>query len=125
MLKRLWWAPLLVVVAACSSTRSAQKKEGADEPKADPTRASSQIAAGKDSERDRASADFQKAAKAIEADMKQGEPDWGEVEAKMKSLVRKHPEHGLAWYNLGVAYEREGKVDQAESAYNKAASANP
>ncbi len=66
---------------------------------------------------------FQREADAIKADGK--DVDWEDVAARMQSVADAHPRYGLAWYNLGVAYEHLARPDDAARAYRRAVSAMP
>ena len=69
----------------------------------------------------RAEEAFEAEVKALEAEMKDGQPeDWEDVADRMRGLAERHPNYGLAWYNLGVAEERQGRKAQAEEAYRRA-----
>jgi tetratricopeptide (TPR) repeat protein len=73
---------------------------------------------------DQASLDFQAQVKAIESSSKSGAKDWGDVKDRMQTLINKHPRYGLAYYNLGVAHEKLGELQEAEQAYQKAIGMN-
>lgn len=49
-----------------------------------------------------------------------GTTNWGDVESQMAAHVTRHPEDGLAWYNLGVARVQQGRVNEAAEAYRRA-----
>ncbi|MCK6549126.1 tetratricopeptide repeat protein [Myxococcota bacterium] len=75
-------------------------------------------------ELDQASKDFQAEAALLEPSVAKGKVDWEDVVSSMEGVARKHPGYGLAWYNLGVAYEQLGKPEQAENAYKRAVKAS-
>lgn len=65
---------------------------------------------------------FQAEADAIKA---RGEPvDWGDVEGRMTRITTSHPTYGLAWFNLGLARENVGRLEEAAEAYRKAIATN-
>ncbi len=69
----------------------------------------------------RAEEAFEAEVKVIESEMKDGQPsDWEDVADRMREVAEHHPSYGLAWYNLGVAEERQGRRAQAEEAYRRA-----
>jgi tetratricopeptide (TPR) repeat protein len=62
--------------------------------------------------------EFQTSVNAIE---KSGsEPKWDDAADKMKDFTKDHPRYAPAFYNLGVAYEKTGKDEDAENAYRQA-----
>lgn len=48
------------------------------------------------------------------------EQDWASVESEMKGLTEKHPGYAPAWYNLGLAEQRQGKDTEAAKSYRQA-----
>ena len=109
-----WFAVMVGVIASASACASAPPAS------LDPTPAGLRsVQAVKPTD---AATDFQSEAEAIK---RMGEPpDWGNVRFRMEGLVRRHPRYGLAWYNLGVAYERLGETDKAADAYRRALAVN-
>jgi len=47
---------------------------------------------------------------------------WKEAEEAWAEAARAEPANATAYYNLGLAYEVQGKLDEAEASYKKAAS---
>ena len=70
--------------------------------------------------RDEASIAFSAHAKAIEGQVEKGKVDWDGVADRMLEVTSKHPNYGPAWYNLGLAYEKLGKSEDADTAYRRA-----
>lgn len=105
----------LFVVVGIAASFACAKKSGDLDP-APPGKKSVQVVAA-----DQAAKDFQAEANAIKGD---SDIDYSDVAGRMESVTSKHPTYGLAWYNLGVAYEQLGKNDEAARAYRKALSTN-
>lgn len=121
---------LIVIMAAlslgtvsCAGQKSASKKEVADT-KEPGNRPSSAIAEPSGKPVDKATVEFQQEMDAVASESKRG-VDYSDVASRMESLTKRYPSYGLAWFNLGVAYEQTGKLDDAARAYEKAAKANP
>lgn len=75
---------------------------------------------------DQATLDFQAEARALEGEMKASSgPDWGSIESRMKDLTRRHPDYGLAWYDLGVAQEKQNRLAEATASYQRALRTTP
>lgn len=47
---------------------------------------------------------------------------WKEAEFRWEKAVELDPTYAAAWNNLGIAYEQQGKFDDAKKAYEKASS---
>lgn len=45
---------------------------------------------------------------------------WKEAEFRWEKAVELDPTYAAAWNNLGIAYEQQGKFDEAKKAYEKA-----
>ncbi|MEQ9503404.1 MAG: tetratricopeptide repeat protein [Deltaproteobacteria bacterium] len=107
----------LVIGALCFAALACAKKTATKLDPAPPGKSSVQVVKANE-----AAKDFQAEADAIKQNG--DNPDWGEVASRMEGVTTKHPGYGLAWYNLGVAYENLGRDDQAADAYRKALSTN-
>lgn len=46
--------------------------------------------------------------------------NWAELEAVTKEWVKNEPNNTEAWYELGYAYEKLGKISDALKSYDKA-----
>lgn len=111
-MKRFTIGLCLLATAACAKKTGEAKLDPAP-----PGKPSVQVVKANE-----AAKDFQAEADAIKQGG--GEPNWSDVASRMEGLTAKHPGYGLAWYNLGVAYENLGKNDQAADAYRRALSTN-
>jgi tetratricopeptide (TPR) repeat protein len=112
------WAASLV--AACATTKGATG--GGDATPAGSTPAPTAATAAP---ADAAGAAFAELAAEISAAQSKGEVDWEDVADELRDITAKHKEHALAWYNLGVASERLGKLEDAENAYRQAIHRDP
>ncbi len=103
---------------ACAPTQASKKEADAppkaaassDEPAGQPAPAAPKVTPAEA---------FRSAVTKIEPD-KSGAVDWDDVASSMKRLTKQHPSLAVAWYNLGVAKERQGRADEAEDAYRRA-----
>ena len=50
---------------------------------------------------------------------------WRRVEDRMLDVTQRYPNYSLAYYNLGVAYERLGRSADAAKAYDRAITLSP
>lgn len=50
---------------------------------------------------------------------------WKEAEFRWEKAVELDPTYGAAWNNLAIAYEQQGKFDEAKKAYDKAVAIDP
>jgi Tfp pilus assembly protein PilF len=50
---------------------------------------------------------------------------WNEAAYRWEKAVEVDPTYAAAWNNLGIAYEHQGKFDQARKAYEKALLIDP
>jgi Tfp pilus assembly protein PilF len=50
---------------------------------------------------------------------------WKEALYRWERAVQLDPEYAAAWNNLAIAYEHEGKFDEARKAYEKALALDP
>ena len=50
---------------------------------------------------------------------------WKEAEFRWEKAVELDPKYAAAWNNLGIAYEQQGKFDDAKKAYDKANGLDP
>lgn len=50
---------------------------------------------------------------------------WKEAEYRWRRATEIDPSYAAAWNNLGIAYEQEGKFDEAREAYEKALALEP
>jgi Tfp pilus assembly protein PilF len=50
---------------------------------------------------------------------------WKEAEFRWEKAVELDPKYAAAWNNLGIAYEQQGKFDDAKKAYDKANTLEP
>ena len=50
---------------------------------------------------------------------------WKEAEFHWEKAVELDPTYAAAWNNLGIAYEQQGKFDEAKKAYDKAYAIDP
>jgi Flp pilus assembly protein TadD len=50
---------------------------------------------------------------------------WNEALYRWKKAVEIDPTYAAAWNNLAIAYEHEGRFDEAKSAYEKALQLDP
>ena len=50
---------------------------------------------------------------------------WKEAEFRWEKAVELDPTYAAAWNNLGIAYEQQGKFDEAKKAYDKASAIDP
>ena len=50
---------------------------------------------------------------------------WKEAEFRWEKAVELDPTYASAWNNLGIAYEQQGKFDDAKKAYDKASNLDP
>jgi superkiller protein 3 len=50
---------------------------------------------------------------------------WNEALYRWQKAVELDPTYAAAWNNLAIAYEHEGKFDQAKKAYEKALQLDP
>ena len=50
---------------------------------------------------------------------------WNEAAYRWEKAVELDPTYAAAWNNLGIAYEHQGKFDQARKAYEKALLIDP
>ena len=50
---------------------------------------------------------------------------WKEAEFRWEKAVELDPTYASAWNNLGIAYEQQGKFDDAKKAYDKASALDP
>jgi tetratricopeptide (TPR) repeat protein len=117
-------ALLSLGTAACAGQKSASKKEVADT-KEPGNRPSSAIVDASAKPVDKATTEFQLEMDAVASESKRGGVDYADVASRMESLTKRYPTYGLAWFNLGVAYEQTGKLDEAARAYDRASKANP
>src|SRR5262245_27930866 len=113
---------LSLALAACKTTGSPAPTDlHPNEPKVAPEPA----AATQGPVVDQAAVDFQVEVRQIEAASAKGAYDWGDVKERMEGVIRKHPNYALAYYNLGVAHERLGEMEDAEASYKRAIERNP
>ncbi len=50
---------------------------------------------------------------------------WKEAEFRWEKAVELDPTYAAAWSNLGIAYEQQGKFEEAKKAYGKARDIDP
>lgn len=50
---------------------------------------------------------------------------WKEAEFRWEKAVELDPTYAAAWNNLAIAYEQQGKFDEAKKAYDKAVAIDP
>ena len=50
---------------------------------------------------------------------------WKEAEFQWEKAIELDPTYAAAWNNLGIAYEQQGKFDDAKKAYDKAYALDP
>jgi superkiller protein 3 len=50
---------------------------------------------------------------------------WNEALYRWKKAVETDPTYAAAWNNLAIAYEHDGKFDEAKAAYEKALQLDP
>lgn len=50
---------------------------------------------------------------------------WKEAEFRWEKAVELDPTYAAAWNNLGIAYEQQGKFEEAKKAYGKARDIDP
>src|SRR5438128_11664480 len=50
---------------------------------------------------------------------------WNEATFRWEKAVELDPTYAAAWNDLGIAYEQQGKFDQARKAYEKAIGLEP
>ena len=50
---------------------------------------------------------------------------WREAEFRWEKAVELDPTYASAWNNLGIAYEHQGKFEDAKKAYDKAQALDP
>jgi Flp pilus assembly protein TadD len=50
---------------------------------------------------------------------------WKEAEFRWEKAAELDPTYSAAWNNLGIAYEQQGKFDEAKKAYDKARALDP
>ena len=50
---------------------------------------------------------------------------WKEAEFRWEKAVELDPTYSAAWNNLGIAYEQQGKFNEAKKAYEKAKAIDP
>ena len=50
---------------------------------------------------------------------------WKEAEFRWEKAVELDPTYAAAWNNLGIAYEQQGKFDEAKKAYDRARTIDP
>jgi len=50
---------------------------------------------------------------------------WKEAEFRWEKAVELDPTYAAAWNNLAIAYEQQGKFDEAKKAYDKAKGIDP
>ena len=50
---------------------------------------------------------------------------WKEAEFRWEKAIELDPTYAAAWNNLGIAYEQQGKFDEAKKAYDKARAIDP
>jgi tetratricopeptide (TPR) repeat protein len=110
---------LLLTTVACA----AQKPKGSEAPTAaEPTGEGGGGGAAKaatpTAEIDPVSAEFQSETASLDG-------KWDDLQDHMKSFTRKHPDFAPAWYDLGLAQHRLGKLDDAKESYEKALQVDP
>jgi tetratricopeptide (TPR) repeat protein len=105
---------LLLFGAACA----AQKPKGSEAPTtAEPT---GEGAGGGGGKAATPTADIDPVAAEFQSETASLDNKWEELQDHMKSFTRKHPEFAPAWYDLGLAQQNLGKVEDAEESYKKA-----
>jgi len=50
---------------------------------------------------------------------------WAEAEKELIKAVKSYPKYATAWFDLGLAYQRQQKLDAAVDAYEQAIQADP
>ena len=68
---------------------------------------------------------FEDAVAVLEEQQAEGEVDLDELQGRFEQLIRRAPQVGEAWYNLGVILERRGDLERAEQAYKRALEQKP
>src|SRR5262245_59194601 len=91
---------------ACATGKKAAKNDteepdGTGVKKQQSFRPSDAIAEPSQKQLDPATQDFQSTMQNLASDAKQGGYDYDDVASRMSDLVRKHPNYGPAWFNLG------------------------
>src|SRR5687768_15977309 len=92
----------LLLAFGCATTT--KKKKEQDEPVVNAGIMKQDVGGVKD---DAATRAFVEEAEYLKKATQKGKVDWAEVDDRMGDVVRKHPSHALAWYNKGVALERQ------------------
>lgn len=52
------------------------------------------------------------------------ENHWQQAQSQLEALTQANPKLSGAWVNLGIAFARQDKIDQAQKSYERAISAN-
>lgn len=107
-------------VIACTGPKKASRGVASPAPAAGPSGPSSPAAP-----QESAATSYKTLVDQLRAERDAGQVDWASAEARMRAFTSRHPNHGLGWYNLGVAQERQDKLADAETSYRRAVHEDP
>ncbi len=118
VMRLLVGASAALMVSACATTSSGEKKDTSTTATNDGSGGPVQISAS-------AQAKFEDALKALEAQKKANAWDYPSLEKKFQAAVDADPNLAEATYNLGVLAERQGKTQEATDLYKAALARKP